>query len=86
MCRKILMPLLVTVCKHKSGGHSSRDIAVARTVLGNVVKIVTPNDNRPGHLSRDHLAGEDTATNGNIAGEWALFIYMRGSSQVVCTG
>lgn len=85
MCREILVSLLVTVCKRKSGGYISRDIAVARTVLRNVVKIVTPNDYRTGHLSRNNLARKDAATNGNIPSEWTLLIYIqRASGQVVC--
>lgn len=46
----------------------------ARTVLGDVVEVVAADDEGAGHLRRDDTAGEDTATDGDLAGEGALLV------------
>ena len=54
-----------------------RDIFVSlleTIVLSNVVQIVTSDDDRTGHLVLDNDAAQDTTTDGNISGEWALLV------------
>ena len=49
-------------------GHGSR------TVLGDVVEVVAADDDGAGHLGGDDTAGEDAATDGDIAREGALLV------------
>lgn len=44
-------------------------------VLGDVVKVFTADDNGTVHLGRDDTASEDTATDGDKAGEGALLVW-----------
>ena len=41
------------------------------------MKVVTPDNNSTGHLGGDNTPCEDTATDGNLTGEWTLFICTR---------
>ncbi len=43
-------------------------------VLANVVQVVTTNDNCACHLVLDDHTGQDTATDGHIAGERTLLV------------
>lgn len=45
-----------------------------RTVLGNIVEVVPSDNDGTGHFGGNDLAGQDTATNGDVAGEGALLI------------
>lgn len=49
----------------------------ARTVLGDVVEVVAADDEGAGHLGRDDTAGEDAATDRDIARERALLVCVR---------
>ena len=49
--------------------------SLLRTVLGDVVEVVPADDEGAGHLGRDDTAGEDTATDGDVASEGALLVY-----------
>ena len=46
-----------------------------RTVLGDVVKVIPSDDDGTGHLRRNDTASQDTATDGDVASEWALLVY-----------
>lgn len=46
-------------------------------VLGNEVKVFAANDDGSVHLGRDDGAGQDTATDGDLAGERALLVCMK---------
>ena len=53
------------------------DVLVAflvTTVLGDVVQIISAYNDGPVHLGGNADAFQDTATNGNISGEWALLV------------
>ena len=39
-----------------------------------VVEVVAADNDGAGHLRRDNTAGEDTATDGDVAGEGALLV------------
>lgn len=43
-------------------------------VLGNVVQVFTTDDDSTLHLGGDHTSWQDTTTNGNQTGPWALFV------------
>lgn len=43
-------------------------------VLGDVVEVVTADDDGTVHLGRDNSTGQDTATNGDATGEGALLV------------
>ena len=45
-----------------------------RTVLGNVVEVVPSDNDSTGHFGGNDLAGQDTATDGDVAGERALLV------------
>ena len=45
-----------------------------RTVLGDVVQVISPDDERAGHLGRDDLAGQDAAADRDVAREGALLV------------
>jgi hypothetical protein len=45
-----------------------------RTVFGDVVEVVTADDESTGHLGGDNTASEDTTTDGDITGEGALLV------------
>jgi len=44
------------------------------TVLGNVVKVVSADDDGALHLGRNDQSLEDTSTDGNVSGEWAFLV------------
>ena len=43
-------------------------------VLGDVVKVISPNDNRPLHLHGGYYSGQDTTSDAYISREWTLLI------------
>ena len=43
-------------------------------VLWHVVKVFSSDDDRTGHLGGDNLARQDTASDGNLTGPWALLV------------
>jgi hypothetical protein len=45
-------------------------------VFGNEVEVFSADDQSTVHLGRNHGASQDTATNGNKTGEWALLVYL----------
>ena len=51
------------------------EMGSVRTVLGDVVKVIPSDHDGTGHLGRNDTASEDTATDGDITGEWALLVY-----------
>jgi len=63
---------------HLEGGRAVHvDVLVAfliAAVLGNVVEVVTADNNCVGHLGGEHQALEDSATDGNISCERALLV------------
>jgi len=48
----------------------------ARTVFGNVVKVIPTNDNRSVHFGGHDFAGEDAATNRDVASEGAFLVWL----------
>ena len=48
--------------------------SLLRTVLGDVVEVVAADDDGVGHFGRVDDTGEDTATDGDVAGEGALLV------------
>lgn len=46
------------------------------TVFGDIVEIVSANDNRAGHFGGDNTSSQDTTTDGDISSERALLVYM----------
>lgn len=75
---KVLVPLLVTVCRHgleHVNGPITRDTVIAtRTVFGDIVEVVTSDDNRAGHFCRHNLASENTSTDGDVTSKGALLV------------
>lgn len=51
-----------------------RETEGKRTVFGNVVKVVTADDDGPGHLGGDNSASENATANGDLASKWALLV------------
>ncbi len=54
-----------------------RDIAMpllVTVVFGHIVKVISSDNNCSLHLGRDHDSLEDLASDGDLAGEWALLI------------
>lgn len=49
--------------------------ALVTVVLRDVVQVLPANDHSAGHLSRDDLAAEDTATDRDQTSPWALLVY-----------
>ena len=45
------------------------------TVFRNVMKVITANDDGAGHFGRHNLASQNTATDGDVAGERALLVF-----------
>jgi hypothetical protein len=45
-----------------------------RTVFGDVMQVVAADNNSASHLGGDNTPGEDPSTDGNLTGEWTLFI------------
>ena len=39
------------------------------------MEVISSDDECAGHLGRDYTASEDTATDGDVAGEGALLVY-----------
>lgn len=68
---------LITLLNTESGRNVGRDVLVAllvTVVLGDVVEVVTADDECAVHLGGDDSAGEDTATDGNETSEGALLV------------
>ena len=60
--------------------------SLLRTVLGDVVKIISSDNDCAGHLRRDNTAGEDTATDRDVTGEGALLVYPTKPQAIVNPG
>jgi hypothetical protein len=45
-----------------------------RTVFGDVMEVVTADNDGTGHLGGDNTPREDATTNGHLTGKWTLFI------------
>ena len=61
----------------EGGGAVDRDVAVTlfvTAVLGDVVKVITADDDGALHLGGDDKTLEDTASNGDVPGEGAFFV------------
>lgn len=54
--------------------HDMQTTSIARTVLGDVMQIITTNDNGAGHLGRHDFAGEDASADRDFACEGALLV------------
>lgn len=68
---------LVAVFDTECGGDVGSEVLVAllvTVVFGDVVQVLAADDEGAVHLGRDDGAGEDTATDGDQAGEGALFV------------
>jgi hypothetical protein len=66
---------LVTLLNTESGGDVGGEVLVALLVtgvLGDVVKVLSPDDESTVHLGGNDGAGKDTATDGDETGEGAL--------------
>lgn len=74
MGSQVLVPFLVTVCKAATSALRQRAGKGKRTVFWDVVEVVPPDDDCAGHLRRDNLARQDTATNRDVTSERALFV------------
>ena len=46
------------------------------TVFGDVVEVVAADDDRSVHFGRNDTAGEDAATNGDLASERAFLVWV----------
>jgi len=67
----------ITDVAFEGGGAVDRDVAVTlfiTAVLGNVVKVITADDDGALHLGGDNKTLEDTAANGDVTGEGAFFV------------
>ena len=71
---QVLVALFVTVYGRKSGMVAAMGWGWVRTVFGDIVEVVPSDDDGAGHLGRHDLAGQNTATDGDVAGEGALLV------------
>ena len=56
-----------------------RDVTVTffvTSVLGDVVEVITTDDNGAFHLAGDHKTFKDTSSNGHVSGKGAFFIHV----------
>jgi hypothetical protein len=73
---QVFMPLLVTVYAKKSIGefpdhaHPKESL----TVLGDIVQVVTADNDRSLHLGANNTTGQDATTDADVARERALFV------------
>lgn len=61
----------------ESGADVDRELGMSSlvsVVLWNVVQVLSADDDRSAHLGRHDLSGQDTATNGDESGPWALLV------------
>lgn len=68
---------LVAVLDTEGGGYVGSEVLVAllvTVVFGDVVQVFAADDESAVHLGRHDGAGQDTATDGDQAGEGALFV------------
>lgn len=68
---------LVTLLNTESWGDVGSEVLVAllvTSVLWNEVEVLATDDESAVHLGGDDGAGEDTATDGDLSGEWALLV------------
>ena len=68
---------LVTLLNTESWGNVRSEVLVALLVTGvlwNEVKVFSADDKGTVHLGGDDGAGQDTATDGDETGEWALLV------------
>lgn len=65
----------------ESGGAVYWDVSVSfliSVVFGDIVKIITSDDDGPLHLGADYNTLEDLSPDGDIASEWAFFVNISG--------
>lgn len=68
---------LVTSFDTEGRGSVDWEVLVAllvSVVLWNVVKVFSTDDDSSGHLGRNDLSGQDTASDGDFTGPWALLV------------
>lgn len=68
---------LVTLLNTESWGDVGSEVLVAllvTSVLWNKVEVLATDDESAVHLGGDDGSGEDTATDGDLSGEWALLV------------
>lgn len=68
---------LVTLFDTESRGHVRGEVLVSlliTSILGDEMEIFSADDQGTVHLGRNNGAGEDTASDGNHAGERALLV------------
>lgn len=68
---------LVTLRNTECGGDVGSEVLVpllVTGVLGDVVEVLAADDDGSVHLGRDDGAGQDTAADGDLAGEGALLV------------
>lgn len=70
-----LVTLLNTESRRDVGGKVLVSLLVTR-VLGDVVKVLSSDDDGSVHLGGNDGAGQDTATDGDETGERALLVYI----------
>jgi len=69
---------LVTLLNTESWRNVRSEVLVALLVTGvlwDEVEVLAADDEGSVHLGGDDGSGEDTATDGDLAGEWALLVY-----------
>ena len=68
---------LVTLLNTESWGDVGSEVLVALLVTGvlwDEVKVLATDDKGAVHLGGDDGSGQDTSTDGDLAGEWALLV------------
>ena len=69
----------ITNVTFKGRGAMDRDVTVTffvTSVLGDVVEVITTDDNGAFHLAGDHKTFKDTSSNGHVSGKGAFFIHV----------
>jgi hypothetical protein len=54
----------------------AHNIIGSRTVFGDIMEIVTADDNGTGHFGGNNAPCKDATTDRNFAGKWTLLVYI----------
>jgi hypothetical protein len=70
----ILVLVFMAICRSGFSNDSTYQMKALLTVFGNVVQVVSSNDDCSHHLRAHGFPRQDTSTNANIASKGVLFV------------
>lgn len=70
---------LISILNTESGRHMRSQVLVSflvSRILGNEMKVFTPDNERSVHFRRHNGAGQDTPADGDLTSKWTFLVYI----------